>query len=133
MTPYTEEELWKILISAAKGLDYLRSKSIAHGDIKPAAIHVTKTRDFKICDISMLGTGKNAYENTRAGKERPPLSPILMDGLNKKLAKPLHDPFKSDIFSLGMTMLNFATLESFEKLYNWRPSQCSVVEAEVLK
>jgi hypothetical protein len=56
--------------------------------MKPASIHVTPRREFKICDVSMLGTGKSAYANALAKKERPPLSPILMESLNKKIPKP---------------------------------------------
>jgi hypothetical protein len=47
--------------------------------MKPAAVHVSRpSREFKICDFSMLGTGKNSYANALTKRERPPLSPILM-------------------------------------------------------
>lgn len=39
------------------------------------------------------------------------LSPQLLDSLNNKLCDPVHNTYKSDIWALGMTILEIATLK----------------------
>lgn len=48
-----------------------------------------------------------------------PLSPILLKALASRSPKPIHDIEKSDMFSLGITMLCAATNEHFTNFYEF--------------
>lgn len=52
-------------------------------------------------------------------KEKCYLSPALLTALIKGDQKPTHDFWKSDIYSLGMTMLEVMTLNSCLMCYDW--------------
>ena len=47
------------------------------------------------------------------------LSPDLIKSLGKDLMQPLHNPYKSDIFTLGMIVLQMATLENCDDCYDF--------------
>jgi hypothetical protein len=47
------------------------------------------------------------------------LSPELVKNLKQKEFIPRHNPFKSDSFALGMTILNAALLKGNDGCYNW--------------
>lgn len=52
-----------------------------------------------------------------------PVSPELMTGLYSRQAQPRHDPERSDMFSLGITMLCAATNEHFSTFYDFKSFQ----------
>lgn len=47
------------------------------------------------------------------------LSPALMVNLELNELKPTHNAWKSDVFSLGLTLLHAASLSSCDHIYNW--------------
>lgn len=49
-----------------------------------------------------------------------PISPELLHSLSFRNDDPKHSPEKSDMFSLGITMLCAATNEHFSSFYNFR-------------
>lgn len=50
---------------------------------------------------------------------KAPLSPALLDCIKYKKMSPEHDPYKSDIFSLGVTLICLCTLDRFERFYDY--------------
>jgi len=48
-----------------------------------------------------------------------PLSPLLLYALQSRISTPFHDGIKSDIWSLGMTILSMATKIDFEFFYDF--------------
>jgi len=54
-----------------------------------------------------------------SGRDECYLSPALLRALSNKELKPQHDYFKSDVFSLGITLLEAATLRSGNTVYDW--------------
>lgn len=118
---YTEEELWYIIESVLSGLDCLHKKGVAHGDLKPSNIFVTKVGSYKIAEQSLLGVVMPSYSQRLAGFDdvRAYLSPALVKNLANQELCPKHDAFKSDIFTLGLTMLHAATLTCCDQFFNW--------------
>lgn len=57
--------------------------------------------------------------NSNSSHTKIYLSPDLMKSLEKDLVQPLHNPFKSDIFTLGMIVLHLATLENCDLCYDF--------------
>ena len=51
---------------------------------------------------------------------KTPLSPKLLDSAKFGQHEPLHDKVKSDIFSLGITILCASLNTNFERYYDWK-------------
>jgi hypothetical protein len=47
------------------------------------------------------------------------VSPGILQCLKYKKSSPDHDPFKSDVFSLGISILCLCTLDRFERFYDY--------------
>jgi len=52
-------------------------------------------------------------------EDRPYLSPLLMHGLRESEANPAHNQFKSDVFSVGATMLECCTLQEMGYVFDF--------------
>ena len=124
---YTEEELMNILIVLVNTLEKLQKENISHRDIKPQNILVFNNNNkecYKLADFGeakeLLGGNKPTEKQTLRGTELY-MSPILFYGLrSRKIKKYIkHNPYKSDVFSLGLCVLFAATL-CFESLYDVR-------------
>ena len=113
---YKEKELLNILGQLVSGFSFLQKHNICHRDIKPQNILLYKGGVFKIADF---GEAKMVQEvgkqETVRGSELY-MSPILFKGLTNKQKRVNHNTYKSDVYSLGMTLILAASL-SFDLLY----------------
>ena len=108
---YTEEELINILKQLVNALSYLQKNKVSHRDVKAQNILVFPDNKYKIADFG---------EARKYGKIMDPLStlrgtelymsPILFHGLQNRIFDINHNPYKSDVFSLGMCLLFASTL-----------------------
>ena len=121
---YKEIEIISILKQITSGLSFLQKNKIAHRDIKPQNILIYPNNIFKIAD---LGEAKNSMNNKRQmatlrGSELF-MSPLLYNGLKYNKKNIRHNPFKSDMFSLGFCFLyaiclNLRVLEYIREMNN---------------
>ncbi len=124
---YKENELIKILKELIFTFSQLQKHKISHRDIKPQNILLFNNNSFKIADF---GEAKNLLSNKATTKQTIRgtelyMSPILFKAIkgnyfNKYIN---HNPFKSDVFSLGLcflfaSTLTFNSLWDIRKLYN---------------
>ena len=117
---YTEKELLSIMKQLTLALIYMKEKlNMAHRDIKPQNVLIFSDGVFKLADF---GEAKeiqiNKCLNTLRGTELY-MSPQLYNGLKINKDDIEHDPFKSDLFSLGFCFIYAATMD-FNLLYNFR-------------
>ena len=103
---YKESEIISILKQVNSGLYYLQKNNVAHRDIKPQNILIFPNNVYKIAD---LGEAKSMRSNrvqmaTLRGSELF-MSPLLYNGLKFSKQNIRHNPFKSDMFSLGLCFL----------------------------
>ena len=108
---YTEEELINILKQLVSALSFLQKNKVSHRDVKAQNILVFPNNKYKIADFG---------EARKYGKIMDPLStlrgtelymsPILFHGLQNRIFDVNHNPYKSDVFSLGMCALFASTL-----------------------
>ena len=124
---YSEKELMDILYVLICSLEKLQKENISHRDIKPQNILVFKNDNntcYKLADFGeakeLLSGNRPTEKQTLRGTELY-MSPILFYGLrSRKIKKYIkHNPYKSDVFSLGLCLLFAATL-CFESLYDIR-------------
>lgn len=108
--PYEELELWRYLRQVVDALAFMQNQGAAHRDIKPQNLFLTST-GLKVGDF---GSAKfSLAEIQRLTLTGTPyfLSPILKNGLVMRESQCIHNPFKSDAYSLGVTFLMLMTLE----------------------
>ena len=122
---YNESELVKIIRELADALLYMEKKlKISHRDIKPQNILVFENGVYKLADFGEAKEVKISKRiNTLRGTELY-MSPALYEGLKRGINNIPHDPFKSDVFSLGFCLL-YASSLNYELLYEARDSDSS--------
>ena len=103
---YKEEELIFILKQLTSALKFMQvNKKIAHRDIKPQNILIFENNKFKVSDF---GEAKKtidiSQEATLKGSELF-MSPMLYQGLKYNKKDVMHNPYKSDVYSLGLCLL----------------------------
>ena len=117
---YTENELISIMKQLTSALLFLKEKlNITHRDIKPQNVLIFNDGIFKLADFGEakeIKVMKNL--NTLRGTELY-MSPALYNGLKVNQDDVAHDPFKSDLFSLGFCLVYAATF-NFNLLYELR-------------
>lgn len=112
-------EVDNLLLSMAKAMKYMQEiRSTSHSDIKPQNILISSdNRTYKLCDFGISRPNLNKKEATAAMtiKGSPLyLAPELREE-NGLVPRVIYNPFKSDIFSLGLSILHMVTLENFHR------------------
>ena len=136
---YKEEELINILVSLVDTFSKLQEKGISHRDVKPQNIvyfegnknknlykitdfgeaKINKNKKYKYNDMSFE---KNTTKQTLRGTELY-MSPLLFNALrNTGEIDIQYNPYKSDVFSLGLCILLAASL-SYIPLYEIRQTK----------
>ena len=117
---YTEKELINILFQISSALLYIEQNfHISHRDIKPQNVLVFPGGKYKMADFGEAKETKVMRQrNTLRGTELY-MSPALYNGLKHEMNDVSHNPFKSDVFSLGFCFLYAAAL-NFNLLYQVR-------------
>jgi len=128
-SPYTEGELLTIAENAIAAGSFLQSNNIAHGDIRPLNIFIY-SQSYIFTDPN-LEVDKNANALIKAiiKKDRTLLSPQLLSLVPQGKFEHECNIYKADVFSLGATLLNAATLNNSEDLYDY---QTGTINQELL-
>ena len=103
---YTEQELVNILKQLESALIFLqRDKKIAHRDIKPENVLIFKNNNYRLADFGEAKAAKFKNKiNTLRGTDIY-MSPLLYNGLKASKEDVQHNLYKSDVFSLGYSLL----------------------------
>ena len=121
---FCEEQVHKILYDLTLVLSYMHDSREFHGEIKMTDVLVDKSNNIRLIDKIIGVTG---FKLTQVGQNLAILkgkgilfAPSIMRCLeNKKTQISSYDPFKADIFSVGMVMLEIASYEDSELLYDY--------------
>lgn len=112
---WTEEELVTYLFQIVDALEYLQGRGVCHRDIKPHNIFLCFHNTVKLGDF---GATCNTLDLSLFSIQGTPLylSPLLRRHYSEYLADPSvqsfhHNPYKSDVFSLGISLIHLAKLE----------------------
>ena len=116
---FEEQELWYILGSLAEVLSQWQANKFYHGDINCYNVGMTQTGELKLWDNAVVSQHHNSLVKALSNRNHCYLSPIQMEGYQSRNMKIQYDHFKSDVFSLGMTMLHAAQLKSSSNYYLW--------------
>jgi hypothetical protein len=106
------------LASLIIGFSYLQRSGIPFGAVRAGNIIVEENGLIRIAHPLMVLEASNfqAYSsgNTR---ETLYLSPRELEALRSKHPLPTHNPFKSDVFTLGVVIIDLALLASQKDTY----------------
>ena len=108
---YTEAELWTHLRSMVSALAYLQRNAIAHRDIKPQNLFLGIDGQLIVGDFGSARLLQEDVEKATLAGTPFFLSPKLKEALVRREQQCVHDPFKSDVYSLGLTILTMMLLE----------------------
>ena len=102
---YSENELFDIITQLVKTLSLMQKNNITHRDIKLQNIILCKGI-YKLCDFDeseIVNQNTEVCQTINGSKLY--MSPILYYALKRKEENVIHNPYKSDVFSLGMCSL----------------------------
>ncbi|XP_043282987.1 dual specificity mitogen-activated protein kinase kinase 6 [Venturia canescens] len=101
-----EDILGKIAFAVVSALDYLYSQlRVIHRDVKPSNILINREGQVKICDFGISGYLVNSVAKTIDAGCKPYMAPERID----PSGDPSHYDIRSDIWSLGISLVELAT------------------------
>ena len=110
----------KLIQSLFNALIYLKSKCMPHRDLKPDNILINDDNqedlNFYICDFGCSKLSPNKTDINTVVGTRLFLSPELYESYENQEPTSEYNPFKSDIFSLGLVIVESLTLKSIKGL-----------------
>lgn len=104
-----EETTSKVVAGIIKGVAYLHEVKVVHGDVKPANILVSQEMHAKICDFG-IGKLKQKLSVTGSVTVQGSLRGTITFLPPECILNNKNTDFKSDIWSLGITLVEFLTL-----------------------
>ena len=118
--PVPEQEIINWLTKLVDAFAFMQERSIAHRDIKPQNIFLARESNEIICKVGDLGSAIKKEGNTATLMGTPMyLSPKLREAFSQGSQITFsvqHDLYRSDVYSLGLTMLYLASLNSVKDL-----------------
>ncbi|XP_078450572.1 dual specificity mitogen-activated protein kinase kinase 6-like isoform X2 [Lampetra planeri] len=103
-----EDILGKISVAIVKALEHLHSKlSVIHRDVKPSNVLINTQGHVKMCDFGISGYLVDSVAKTLDAGCKPYMAP---ERINPEINQKGYN-VKSDIWSLGITMIELAILK----------------------
>ncbi|KAE8748967.1 hypothetical protein FOCC_FOCC004373 [Frankliniella occidentalis] len=101
-----EDILGKITVAVVNALHYLYSKlRVIHRDVKPSNILINRRGEVKMCDFGISGYLVDSVAKTIDAGCKPYMAPERID----PSGNPSHYDIRSDVWSLGISLLELAT------------------------
>jgi len=112
-TRFSEAELYAMLYSAVSALAVLEQNNISHNFIVPMNILKFDKDLYKLHDNFTINNKSYLYNHALRGQYLRYIAPELLESLTRQKEKPdHHDPYKADIFALGMCLLDAGLLNT---------------------
>lgn len=122
---FNEKEIYRLIDCILSALILFSKNQITHSDVRPYTIFLSENTEetvYKLNDIQFM-SGLSAYTQFLMGMpdyDNCFLAPELFDQLGHRILQPHYiDIQKSDVFSLGMTALEAATLKKVFHCYDF--------------
>ena len=108
---WQEEQLWTLLRTLVSALAYMQALSFAHRDIKPSNIFYAAGMGVKLGDFGSAAQRRDGSFTVTVTGTPQYLSPILRKAMLDRQFRIVHNVYKSDVFSLGLTFLTLMRLD----------------------
>ena len=122
------EDLSKLIKDLLNAVYFLQDNRMIHGDIRPKYIFYEKKKKiYKLVDhlSDPHSPNKIQIDNLRQ-KNKIYMSPVLFESFSFKSKKIRHNPFKSDLFSLGMVILEIGILKNIQSIYDYDSKKINI-------
>ena len=117
---FKEAELSNMISQFVDVLHYLQDSDVHIGDITPDVCFLNNST-IKLLDKTLIYGGVSSFEVARRGGSHVFLTPTELESLRNQVEEePYQDRFKADVFRLGMTLLECATLQKSSQLYDFK-------------
>jgi len=118
---FKEAEFSNMISQFVDGLHFLQDNDIHIGDITPDVCFLSNNNTtIKLLDKTLIYGGVSSFEIARRGGSQVFLTPTELENLRNQVEEePYQDRFKADVFRLGMTLLECATLQKSSQLYDF--------------
>lgn len=118
---FTEPDILAILRGLCSVLAYLQSKGVNHGDIEPSTVFFDSTKGcFKINDQELLRGKNSGFYFLKQKKKFSFLAPESIEEYRRNdVVAQVVPNFKADIFALGLTVMEAATLLPSQEIYDY--------------
>eukprot|EP01017_Pseudomicrothorax_dubius_P015344 TRINITY_DN1771_c0_g4_i2.p1 TRINITY_DN1771_c0_g4~~TRINITY_DN1771_c0_g4_i2.p1 ORF type:complete len:373 (-),score=60.33 TRINITY_DN1771_c0_g4_i2:954-2072(-) len=110
-----ESDVFQLALGAVRGLAFLQSKDIPHGYLRPNSLLLLRNGGIKLAPHSFFQGLSHLLSLVEDGVERVFIAPEDV-GLRAS-AFASRDPFKADVFCLGIVLLKAALQDKFEPFY----------------
>lgn len=107
---WTEEEAWTLLKDLVSAFEYMQQQGYAHRDIKAENIFLTNEGQVKVGDFGSSRYMAIAHMQATLAGSPLYLSPLLKAAYLARQTRATHNVYKSDVYSLGVTMLYVLSL-----------------------
>jgi len=116
---FEEGEIWDLFEHIAAAGAFLETKQCLVGNIRPSSIWITPTNEYKLVDQGIFGVrAENQITSYDKEARLAYWAPETFKNFRME-SKLKTSSYKADIFSLGMTLIETATLESGLDCYEW--------------
>lgn len=125
---FEEEELLRLVEDIMNCLGYLQRKKMLHGDIRPKYISF-EDEDMPNKLVDRLGNPfppNKVQINVLKNNLNIYMSPVLFKSLSKKKKKIRHNPYKSDVFSFGIVLLEAGILKNVNDIYDKEKNEINI-------
>lgn len=122
LASYQEHELIYLIENLSMGINNFEKSQNPHSDVRPSNILIDSFGVYKFIDHEIV-----QCKNTHEVVQKKLLAPEFLKSTSRELAA---DQSKADVFSFGMTVLQAATLEPSNELYDYAKGEIDVEELE---
>lgn len=114
---FNGDELYQMARTMITANYYLQTNKMKHGDIRPCFILLNSSNDYRLIENLRDLPGRGPATALMA-ETTIYCSPVVYENLRKNVTKFDHDKSRSDVFSLGLCILEAGLGHSIQDIYN---------------
>jgi len=128
---FTGAQLWNLSRALIAANGFLQENQMKHGDIRPENLVKVNETCYKVFENIRDPPGKGQKLSLQR-KNDIYTSPLIFENYSQGIYKVDHNKSKSDVFSLGLTLLESGLLQSVQGVFDRRKSKMDVEELHEL-
>jgi len=116
---FENAQILSLIHEFVNAFSYLQKNGICQGDITPDVCFISEDGTPKVLEKGFLFHNDSAIDTALRSNFSVFLTPAELETIANQDVPLTEDQFKADVFRLGMTLLECATLKKSSQIYNW--------------